>query len=105
MGLSRSIAYFRYLNALRTGFWILKCRFQPAEGEHIAGLERALLDRRAVDEGAIARSQVGQPDLLLAVAEPGVLPRDTRVVERNVGVALAADRQRHPAERDNTFAF
>src|SRR5215510_2308799 len=71
-----SIAYFLCLYALRPGIRVLKRGFHPAERDQIAGLEGALLDRLAIDESAIARAQIGQPDLLLAVAKPGVLPRD-----------------------------
>src|SRR3954451_9148198 len=69
-GSSRNIGH---LNAARAGLRILEGRFQPAEREQIAGLERVLLDQLAINKGAITRPQVGQPDLLLAVAEPCVL--------------------------------
>ena len=61
------------------------------ELEPRAVAEHGLGDALAIDEGAVAAAQIGQPRLRLEQGEGGVPPRDAVVEELQVGVGAAAE--------------
>ena len=59
----------------------------------VAGHQRRFRDAVLdfIDGGAVAGAQIFQEELPVLLADPGVIPRDHRVVQDHVGVGCAAD--------------
>ena len=69
------------------------------EADDVAGPDRRqALDRRVVDEGAVARAEVLDQELVVAAGQPRVVAREERVLERQVGGRGASDRDRLSVE-------
>src|SRR5262249_30486597 len=65
---------------------------EVADGDEIAGLEDALGDVLAVEDGAVGAAQVADPPAAEGVAEDlGVAARDGVVIERELEVRRAAE--------------
>src|SRR3954454_4536802 len=71
-----------------------------ADLQLVGVLEPVRLDPVAVDVGAVERPEVVEVEVAAAAHEQGVVARDRHVVEEDVGVRPAADRQPVAVERE-----
>jgi hypothetical protein len=78
----------------RAGLRLLQLEVDLAEGDLGAGKRHRVVHPLAVDEGAVGRAQVAQPQPGLGEVQLGVTPRDGGIGDRHVAVGRAAHDQR-----------
>jgi len=64
-----------------------------SDGDAVTVVELLLLDRFAVDEGAVRAPQIDDPELLTAPFDAGVMPARGRIAKDEVVVGRAPESQ------------
>ena len=82
----------------------LDAQLRVADADAVARLERHLVDLQVVDERATARAEVAHAPRRSVLDQLGVSPRDMRVVQLQLGVRTATDRERPGRHRDGAPA-
>src|SRR5215210_267899 len=67
-----------------------------SEGQFVPVLDTFVVYGRAVEEGAVGRSQILYDEAVLRAQEPGVPPRHVRILDNDVVLLGAADAPRPP---------
>src|SRR3954453_2130473 len=83
-----------------TGLTLEERELVLADLQLVAVLEAVRLDAAAIDVGAVERPEVVEVEVAAAPHEQRVVARDRHVVEEDVGVRPAADRQPVAVERE-----
>src|SRR3954466_7501409 len=68
-------------------------QLQPAQRDRIAIAQRLFGHLLAINKGAIGRTKVGKPEAPRAVAQLGMVTRDTCIIQDDIVVQAASNRQ------------